>query len=438
MESTFVTEERTEEKGTDLFSRRENKSVPFSSVPFSSASFDVDVLIIGGGIAGLWTLDLLRRHGYLALLLEQDALGGGQTAAAQGMIHGGLKYRLDGQAGASSRTIAAMPALWNACLRGEAQPDLRGARLLSPYLLMWSAPGATARVTTFLASHALRGRSTRLDSAELPAALGCDGFSTSAWRLDDPVLDVASLINTLAQRNAGHIHRVDWNASEFLCDADGRVSGMRLAGLELNSTRTVLCAGAGNGALLQRLGADSPMMQRRPLHQVLLKHASLQPLYGHVIGAGMRPRLTLSSHRHSDGQWLWYLGGELAESGVQRSEAQQIEAARQEIATLFPWLELEGAQWRTLRIDRAEPRQRGLLRPDDAFAESIADGSVLVGWPTKLALAPRLAERLLQLLAIDVKPTHRPLPADAAARLASALGPVPVAAAPWEALFPCT
>jgi len=416
------------DKGTDLFSRRENRSVPF---------LQVDALIIGGGIAGLWTLDLLRRHGYLALLLEQDALGGGQTAAAQGMIHGGLKYALDGRASASTRAIAAMPALWNDCLSGAAQPDLRAAQLLSPHLLMWSAPGAAARIATFLASRAVQGRIARLDRAELPTALGSRAFSGNAWRLGDPVLDVASLIATLAARNAGHIYRVDWEASEFLRDAAGAVNGVRVSGLELRSARTLLCAGAGNEALLRRLGLDAPAMQRRPLHQVLLTHRSLQPLYGHVIGAGLTPRLTISSHRLGDGRWLWYLGGELAESGVQRNEAQQIEAARNELAVLFPWQDLDDAQWRTLRIDRAEPRQRSQARPNDAFAESAANGSVLVGWPTKLALAPRLAERLLQLLASALKPAHTPLSADTRALLETHLGAVPIARTPWEAMSTC-
>ena len=39
----------------------------------------VDVLIIGGGIAGLWTLARLQQAGYKAVLLESHSLGHGQT-----------------------------------------------------------------------------------------------------------------------------------------------------------------------------------------------------------------------------------------------------------------------------------------------------------------------------------------------------------------------
>jgi len=51
----------------------------------------LDVLIFGGGAAGLWCLDCFRRAGYHALLLESKALGSGQTIQAQGIIHGGGK-----------------------------------------------------------------------------------------------------------------------------------------------------------------------------------------------------------------------------------------------------------------------------------------------------------------------------------------------------------
>ena len=52
----------------------------------------------------------------------------------------------------------------------------------------------------------------------------------------------------------------------------------------------------------------------------------------------------------------------------------------------MPWIDLYSAQWATLRIDRAEPAQSALARPDNAFLAE--QGRLLVGWPTKLALSP--------------------------------------------------
>ena len=51
---------------------------------------ELDVVIFGGGAAGLWLLDVLREAGFGVLLLEADRLGTGQTIASQGIIHGGL------------------------------------------------------------------------------------------------------------------------------------------------------------------------------------------------------------------------------------------------------------------------------------------------------------------------------------------------------------
>jgi hypothetical protein len=117
----------------------------------------------------------------------------------------------------------------------------------------------------------------------------------------------------------------------------------------------------------------------------------------------------------------------LAEAeGVARDEAAQIKAAQRELSELLPWVDLSAARWATLRVERAEPAQSGLVRPDNAFLDE--QGKLLVGWPTKLALAPDFADRVLAALARDaIQPaSHQPLPA---------LPRPAVAPAAWEELF---
>ena len=122
----------------------------------------VDSVIIGGGIAGVWLLRLLSQNGYNAILLEQDALGSGQTLASQGMIHGGLKYALSGLLSKESEAIAEMPRRWKQCLYSKnGEIDLRKVTLLSQDYYMFSE-GQIGKLASFFASRALRGRIQKL------------------------------------------------------------------------------------------------------------------------------------------------------------------------------------------------------------------------------------------------------------------------------------
>jgi hypothetical protein len=169
-------------------------------------------------------------------------------------------------------------------------------------------------------------------------------------------------------------------------------------------------------------------MQRRPLHMIIAKGPGLKPLYAHCLGGGTKPRITVTTHPAADGQWVWYMGGDIAESeGVAREPAEQIATAQKELGQLLPWIDLSTAQWATLRVDRAEPLQSGLTRPDNAFVAE--EGRLLVGWPTKLALAPDFADRVIASLARDgIQPGPlTPLPE---------LPKPPMGVPAWEQLLP--
>ena len=89
-------------------------------------TFHIDVAIIGGGIAGLWLLAQLRERGYGALLIESNQLGSGQTLCAQGIIHGGTKYRLRGTAGPTQVDGARIALQHNLGLGGACVVTLYG------------------------------------------------------------------------------------------------------------------------------------------------------------------------------------------------------------------------------------------------------------------------------------------------------------------------
>lgn len=375
----------------------------------SSTTVKLDVAIIGGGIAGLWLLNRLDSKGYNCHLFESNALGSDQSVGSQGMIHGGIKYSLGGALSGASEAIADMPKHWRDCLEGRGDVDLRQAKTLSDHFYMWSSASVTSKLTTFFASKATRGRVDKVAKAERPSIFQNDQFSGNLYKLVDMVLDVPSVIHALADNCAGKTHRIDWSKSELSKDADGNaVLAIQQDGkaLRIEAKRFIFAAGRGNAELLKMLKCDTPKMQIRPLQQVMVKMDCPHPFYGHCLGADKTPRLTISSHPHidSDGKqsWVWYLGGSLSEKGASQSAEEVIACAKKELSELMPWLNLSNAEWAALPIERAEPRQKNLLRPDKAFAAHADNiNNVLVAWPTKLTLAPNLASEVIELFERD-------------------------------------
>ena len=383
----------------------------------------VDVAIVGGGIAGLWLLNLLRVRGYTAVLAERTAFGDGQTIRSQGMIHGGLKYALSGSVTTASEAIATMPDRWRACLRGSGDVDLRGVRASADRCHLWSPDESMlGRLGGFLASRALRGRVRRLEPRDRPQPFDDSGFNGVVYELDELVLDVASLLARLADAQRGHILAAEVSRDCMVRGDDGSIASVRLPDVDITALRYVFAAGAHNEGLAIPFGDAAPQMQRRPLHQVIVRHAALPALYGHCVPqfAKTEPRLTVTTHTDPNGERLWYLGGQLASDGVERDDSAQQRHARDELKACLPWLDLSSARFESLRVDRAEPRQSGGRRPDEAYVAAVANA--LICWPTKLALAPDLGDKVLALLAA-------PSISESAAADFTAL---PVAAPPWQ------
>ena len=384
-----------------------------------------DVLIVGAGVAGLWLNARLRRQGFSTVLVESRTLGGAQTVKSQGIIHGGAKYALHGALTGASEAIADMPRRWREALAGTGELDLTGVRLLSEAHYLWSPGTLAGNLTSFFASKAVRGRVDQVKGDQLPPALQDPRFKGKVYRLAELVVDVPSLIERLAELGGDGLLSGQNIEPVF---ANEELIGLRIDGREIHAQRIVFSAGAGNAELLASAGISVPAQQLRPLHMVLVKGPSLKPLYAHCLGGGPKPRITVTTHPAANGEWVWYLGGDIAEAdGVAREPAEQIAVAKKELSNLLPWVDLSQAQWATLRVNRAEPAQSGLVRPDNAF---LADqGRLLVGWPTKLALAPDFSDRVLQALEQDgIKPGDTP-----------ALPPLPrppLGKTAWEQLLP--
>ena len=360
----------------------------------SNTTHQFDTIILGGGIAGLWLLSLLRKHGFEAILLEKEGLGSGQTFASQGMIHGGIKYSLAGAMTGASESIADMPLRWRSCLAGTDNVNLKGVTVLSDSYYMFSDSRLSSKLTAFFGSKTLEGRVASVPAANYPTVFQSPSFRGLLYKLNDLVLDTRSLITHLHHQLKDYI----FEGNVSFEHTNGRVTHLLLDdGLTVSADTYVLAAGKGNGELIEDLGLEVPM-QLRPLHQVVVKGKTLPDLFAHAVTlrSADKPRITFTTHSTADTK-AWYLGGQLAESGVARNEAEQIEFAKTELAAIMPWMDYSGCEFSTFRIDRAEAGGETLLRPDTPYVRR--HGNVVVCWPTKLTLAPMMGDMFMKLMA---------------------------------------
>ncbi len=366
------------------------------------AELRAGVVIIGGGIAGLWTLARVIKEGWSAILLEHEALGHGQTIASQGIIHGGVKYALSGRAGKDSADIADMPARWEAAFDGRGEIDLSSTTILSPCQYLFTSEGVGSRLTALAASKVIRTRTDTIAPKDRPEVLRDAPERVGVYRVPEPVVDPVSLMNAFRTKLADHIARIDHTdgATSVEFTAGKNQVRCRVAGepLTISATRIVLAAGEGNEPLLAQAGVNATRdaMQRRPLHMVMVRNVP-GPLFAHGVGIATDvPRCTMTTGRDRLGRLIWWIGGGIAESGVDRSSEEQIEAARQELAKAMPWASLDALECATMRIDRAETRQPGQKRPSGPGIAQFENTMAI--WPTKLALAPALADDVTKRL----------------------------------------
>ncbi|MDG2022559.1 MAG: FAD-dependent oxidoreductase [Phycisphaerales bacterium] len=397
-----------------------------------SRSQSIDLVVVGGGIAGLWILDAAIRAGLSAICVEASKLGSGQSVCAQGIIHGGLKYTLRERDLAAANPISEMPSLWNELASGSPRtgPDLSEAVMSSPCTWLWRTDSLASRLGMLGAKAALRTKPSTVDREQRPELLR-DAPGT-VLRVEEPVFDTRSVLRALATAHPTSLVAVDGPEGIEFASRGGEVSRIILrngtAEVTLEPRAVVLAAGAGNEGLLSRLGLDASVAQRRPLHMTLLRSPSLPEFHGHCVD-GNRTRVTITSGRDAEGNVVWQLGGDLAESGVGRDPLDQIAFAAAELRAVLPDLDLasvSGAAWSTYRIDRAERRTGSGFRPDDAELVSLHDGRLLVAWPTKWALAPRLAAAVIEALPAGIAS------ASTATVTLTGFHPPEIATFPWE------
>lgn len=389
-----------------------------------------DIVIVGGGIAGLWTLAAAREKGYKAILLEKKSLGCGQTLSSQGIIHGGSKYALGGKLGQSTHMISDMPKAWKAAHAGQHAVDISQARLLSTSQYLIPATGIDTKLLSFLGSKTMSSHTQKVKGSHLPDAYKNSGIKQSVFQLNEIVFDTQSVIKCFQKKYRDYLYQYTFSNDCIQKNNSNNTSikkadyplELKLDDIRINTKHLVLACGEG----FEDLKQEKPSMQTRPLHMVIVKGKDLPLIYAHFIGRSTKPLLTITSHFCEDSEdVVWYLGGGLAEDGVNKSDADQIDIAKKLLQKLTPEITIDNSvQFFNYHINRAEQKQGNFNRPDDAFV--IKHNNIITGWPTKLALAPRFAEKVLNEITCEPDTTHEESTLD--------LPPTSIAHYPWHQL----
>lgn len=366
---------------------------------------NVDIVIVGAGITGLWLLNRLHQTGYNVLLLEKDGIGSGQTLQSQGILHGGTKYALKGKQTHAAKALSDMPALWQACLNGAGEIDLTSVKILSHHHYLFSSGQFFGHLKNLVSSHALTHGRILKNKADFPTFFQNPAFKGSVSAIDETVLDVPSLMLALTKPVMTRIIKTN-DHTQFYPDSRGGLSHIDIQHNgqthSIKPKRTILAAGEGNEAILSAFN-NPPQMQRRPLHQVSIQFPKNTPsleLFAHCIGKGTKPLFTITTHAAENGNTIWYVGGEIAEQGIENNSETQVKSTITQLKKHLPWVDFSGVTGTSFMINRAENKEPKGKKPNSFYVSTMAN--MIATWPTKLVLVPALAKTIINTLATDL------------------------------------
>lgn len=346
---------------------------------------NVDVVIFGAGIAGLWLFNRLKSMGYDALLLESRSIGGGQTVASQGIIHSGLKYAIAGQVNDLAKSISAMPDLWREALAGKGRVDLSAARMNASSQYLFIPSGFMGGLVKLVTQKALGGNVHEIKRDDWPEDVKNSGFKGSVIFMDEPVLDVPTILRALAEPYKDSIKMIDTPTDPIGFLERHNIKAQKIIYTAAGSNHPFAAAQQNNGGL---------KTQARPLLMGMMKNAPFE-IYAHCVGTSDKPVATITTHRAKDGSLVWYLGGLIAERNKDSNPNDVYIAAKKAFQKYMPDIDSSHVEWAVLPIDRIEGKSdtQGWMPDTPTIHEAI---NSYYCWPTKLTFAPMLADMIIE------------------------------------------
>ncbi len=370
--------------------------------------------------------------GYKCLLIDQHSWGGRQTLAAQGIVHGGIKYSFNGIWNPEARAIQDMPRRWEqALINGAGELPLKGVKSLSPH--QYICFPSSNKIVSFLASSIMQSKVTALKAQEYPDSFKQGGMDARVYQLNERIIDMESLVQVLNKIGTGAMIKGKVDFHSIINREDG--VEVKVNQQTIRAQLIISTAGAGNkeltsgkedmpttqpakGDSIGKAGKESkadkkdkldkPIKQQlRGLNMLMLRGANLPPIYAHFCDRSSLPLLTITTHEDEKypGETIWYVGGALAENNLDDDAQQLVQKFIKQLAEFMPQLSIKEQEIHAakFRIDRAEPQNESKMKPVAPDITLIK--RALICYPIKMTFAPLVGDRVVkQLQQIGITP----------------------------------
>lgn len=389
----------------------------------STARIEVDVVVVGGGIQGLWLLGDLIKAGHNAILLERMQPGFGQTGHShvfihQGHIYAGMLRETDDDTLARIKYVQEANRLWQEELRAGRLQGLETIKSTFHMAFSNADNGETFRERCRRASLTCKP----VEETDFPAEFG--QLTQRLYEGEGMCLDSNLLLNQILQ--SGNL-----NDKVGLCEilsvqptASGRFQLVgrrdRKTNIEIDAGAVVLSAGSGNEHVQGLFGLDASTNGSRQqtvktfMLVVRELNAPLPPTTGmHVDFDG----LFVVSRKDRDGKTVWLIGDKQRELVAVPGDMCAFDPVswfrntRLSLDKLYPKVmkSPQDYQWGIYEASKAEPwTQKGNSKagkfPGSFHSKKVPGLPIWLAWPTLLTFAPLVASLLVEDIVRVVKP----------------------------------
>jgi len=384
-------------------------------------TIEVDVVVIGGGIQGLWLLGDLIKAGYNAILLERMQPGFGQTGHShvflhQGHIYAGMLRENPNDTYNRITYVQQANNIWRQELHAG---RLKGLQTITSTFYIAFSDADRGEMFEELCR---RGSLTCNEPKAIPAEFG--PLTKRLYQADGMCLDSNLLLNKLLL--SGNLtDRV--GLCEIISANSNSAGGVHLVGrrdknntLEIDAGAVVLSAGSGNEHVQGLFGLDASTngsKQQTVKTFMLVVREINQPL---PPTTGMHPDfdgLFVVSRKDSAGRTVWLIGDKQRKLVAVPGDITAFDPiswfrnTRLALDKLHPKLmkSPDDYQWGIYEASKAEPwtqvgRSAAGKFPGRYHFKRVPGLPVWLAWPTLLTFAPLVARLIAQELTTVVKP----------------------------------